>query len=742
MSASHIVSIHIAMGRWLLRLSLLGVASFALGALIAAAAWANTDGLKRLGEAESGALMLKSTTPGLYVEAPRVATDVKMTVTGPLARTKITQRFTNASDAWAEGIYVFPLPDGAAVDTLKMQIGERLIEGEIEERQKAKALYEAAKREGKKASLLEQQRANMFTNAVANIGPGETIVIQIEYQEAVRLENGAFSLRVPLVVAPRYNPLPVQRQLVELDEATGWGTVDPVPDRDAIAPPVLHPDAGPINPVTLTVDLDAGFPISTVTSSYHAVTSKEVSDRKRIIQLAEDSVPADKDFELVWRPQDGASPSAALFKEMVDDETYYLLMITPQADETKPKQIARDITFVIDTSGSMQGTSIRQARESLAMAVGRLAPQDRFNIIQFNSSMSQMFAAPMPASQINLDIATGYIKGLVANGGTEMLPALSAALHHQSGSDRLTQVVFLTDGAIGNEQQLFETITQQRGEARLFTVGIGSAPNSFFMSRAAELGRGSFTHIGDLTQVRERMGALLTKLETPAMTNIATDWPDGTAAEAWPAPVPDLYFGETTVIAAKADAQTGEVALSGQDGQRDWRADLSLDQAASRPGIGKLWARKKIASLELLRAYPNAKPGAIDAGILDVALTHGLVSRLTSLVAIDKTPSRPEENTLVSSEMPTNLPSGWDFEAVFGDVDAGFARPAAAPAKTAPMMRKVMNLKSTRLASASAQPGPGIALQATATLWEVRVSAGLILVLLGVMGIMMLRRAD
>ncbi|MEM9289964.1 MAG: VIT domain-containing protein, partial [Pseudomonadota bacterium] len=373
MAARHIYSVHIALSQWMIRLSLFAWLSFVFGLLIGAAS-ASTGELKRLGDAAAGSLMLESTTPGLYIEAPMVATDVKISVSGPIARTKVTQRFHNTSDAWVEGIYVFPLPNGAGVDTLKMQIGSRFIEGKIEERQKAKAIYEAAKREGKKASLLEQQRANIFTNAVANIGPGETVVVQIEYQDVAHQDGDTFSLRFPMVVGPRYNPAPVQTHLVSLDPSSGFGTLDPVPDRDAITPPVLHPDAGPINPVSLTVDLAAGFPLGEVRSSYHPVTMTDKAEGHRIITLKEESVPADKDFELTWTPAAGPAPSAALFHESVEGEDYYLLMLTPPkgaevTDIAEKKQPARDITFVIDTSGSMQGTSIRQARDSLAMAV-------------------------------------------------------------------------------------------------------------------------------------------------------------------------------------------------------------------------------------------------------------------------------------------------------------------------------------------------------------------------------------
>ena len=238
---------------------------FALAALIVAAlslsvVRAGEPRLVRVDEASSGSLLLATMKPDLFWPAPQVAADVEITISGPIARTRVTQRFENPSDQWIEGVYVFPLPDEAAVDTLKMQIGDRFIEGVIEEKKKAKEIYEQAKREGKKASLLEQERPNIFTNSIANIGPGETVVVQIEYQENVKLENNQFSLRFPMVVGPRFNP-PAIAHTVSFGGENGWGALDPVPDRDRLESPVMHPEAGPRNPVSLSVNIDAGIPV-------------------------------------------------------------------------------------------------------------------------------------------------------------------------------------------------------------------------------------------------------------------------------------------------------------------------------------------------------------------------------------------------------------------------------------------------------------------------------------------------
>src|SRR5262245_22305957 len=198
-----------------------------------------------------------------YVEAPLVATDVDLVVSGPTARARVTQIFHNPTDGWVEAVYVYPLPEGGAVDTLKMVVGDRVIVGDVKDRASARDAYEQAKSAGQKASLIEQERPNIFTNSVANIGPHETVVVQIEYQEPVRQSGNEFSLRVPLVVAPRYIPAPIV-QTVDFGGAQGWGRVadDPVPDRDRITPPVLDPrQNAPVNPVAITIRLQPGFPL-------------------------------------------------------------------------------------------------------------------------------------------------------------------------------------------------------------------------------------------------------------------------------------------------------------------------------------------------------------------------------------------------------------------------------------------------------------------------------------------------
>ena len=622
------------------------------------------------GDARSGSLLFK--TDEGYADTTRLGVDVDLTVSGPTIRARVTQIFRNPTKDWVEAVYVYPLPSGGAVDTLKMVIGDRVVVGDIKERQQARIIYEQAKQNGQKAALTEQERPNIFTNSVANIGPGETVLVQIEYQEPVQQSGNEFSLRVPMVVAPRYNPAPVVQSVDLRADGGGWGATksDSVPDRDHITPEVLDPaQSAPVNPTSITVRLQAGFPLGDVKSHHHAVTIDNPDNATRVIKLAEGPVPADRDFELTWKPAAEKAPSVGLFREHVGDADYLLAFVTPPAiEEAERKVLPREVVFVIDNSGSMGGTSMVQAKASLVYALGRLQPKDRFNVIRFDHTMDVLFPASVPADREHLVRATDFVSALKAEGGTEMVPAMRAALTDNSGDDagNIRQVVFLTDGAVGNEQQLFETITAMRGRSRVFMVGIGSAPNTYLMTRAAELGRGAFTHIGSVDQVEERMRGLFSKLENPAVTGLTAKFSESTA-DITPAILPDVYRNEPLVLAAKLDKLAGSVEIKGRIGDRPWVVTLALAKAAEGKGLSKLWARRKIADAEVARTMRQASPEEADKTILALALEHQLVTRLTSLVAVDKTPSRPEGEPLRVSELPVNLPAGWDFTKVFGE---------------------------------------------------------------------------
>jgi Ca-activated chloride channel homolog len=616
----------------------------------------------------SGSLLLKSKTGG-YIEAPRLGADYNVTISGPTGRTVLTQRFTNPANGWVEGVYVFPLPEGAAVDTLKIVAGNRVIVGEVKEKKEAKIIYEQAKSAGQTASLLEQERPNLFTNSVANIGPNETVVVQIEYQETIKHSGGTYSLRLPLVVAPRYNPAPIVQSVEFNKDGSGFGATvnDPVPDRDRIEPPVLDPrKSEPVNPVTISVRLKAGFTLAEVKSHHHAVDVQSTDEMSRSIKLAAADVPADKDFELTWTAK-GTAPQVGLFKETLNGKDYLLATVTPPSVAGTAPAMPRESIFVIDNSGSMDGPSMVQAKDALLLGLGKLKATDRFNVIRFDDTMELLFPTAVPADSVNISAARNFVSALQASGGTEMIAPLKASLvdDNASAKTHLRQVIFITDGAIGNEQEMFATLTSQRGRSRVFMVGIGSAPNSYLMTRAAELGRGTFTFIGDATQVTSRMDELFNKLGNPSVTGISAVMSQA-GVELTPNLLPDLYQGEPLLVMAEAKSFAGTLTFSGNIGDAPWTVTLPISAAAEGKGISKLWAHRKIADIEVAATMGTLTPEVSAKQVLDVALAHQIVSSQTSLIAVDKNPKRPAGEKLTRAEVPLNLPAGWNFDKVFG----------------------------------------------------------------------------
>jgi Ca-activated chloride channel family protein len=610
-----------------------------------------------------GSLLVRSHEAGRFEEVPELRTEVRMRITGLVARVELTQAFRNPTREWLEAIYVFPLPEGAAVDALRLHVGERIVEGQIREREEARHTYRQAQAAGKKASLIEQERPNVFTTSVANIGPGEDVAVTIQYQELVRYDRGEFRLRFPMVVGPRYVP---GDTAIRGAAGTGWGVnTAEVPDAERVTPPVRHPSEGPINPVSLTVEVDAGFPLRRLASPYHQIVTTPMTGTRQAVTLAAGAVPADRDFELVWAPDVGQQPAAAVFTQSHEGEQYALVMLLPPAEAAPASRLPRETIFIVDTSGSMAGASIRQAKAALEEALATLRPGDRFNVIQFNSTTEQLFPTSVPVGPAEIAHARQWVQALRATGGTEMLPALRAALEGDTEQGAVRQVVFVTDGLVANEEQLFGYISRQLGRSRLFTVGIGSAPNGHFMTKAAQFGRGTYTYIGNPTEVAEKMGALFRKLESPVLTDVRVSWGSGDA-EAWPARVPDLYSGEPIMLVARLGAEPGgELRVSGKRGDREWDGAVRVDGGSEETGIHKLWARKKISGL-MDRQREGADRSEVRSAVLEVALKHHLVSTYTSLVAVDVTPTRPPGTPGGTANVPVALPAGMVYEKVFG----------------------------------------------------------------------------
>lgn len=612
----------------------------------------------------SGTLLFRSETGD--EPAPRVHTDIDMTVSGIIARVQVTQQFQNPGDRWVEGIYAFPLPENSAVNQLHMQVGERTIVGEIREKAAAQQLYVQARENGQRASVVHQQRPNIFRTAVANIGPHETIKITLTYLQIVDQQGGRYSLRFPLTITPRYVPgvLPVdaisatpETPVALLNQSHGAHDTATIGD---LQPAFAYPNASRQS-VRFNINLDAGVPVEYITSAYHQIRIGNGKHDGYRVELADASVAPDRDFELSWSPIVHGQPAAVLFREETEAGEHVLLMFMPP-QEQGTLRTSREVIFIIDTSGSMSGASIEQAREALLKGLKTLLPTDRFNLIQFNSSHDCLFDAPVAATADNIAIAQRYVMGLRADGGTEMLPALTAAFAMPRSPEHLRQVLFITDGAVSNEAELMYVIRQGLGDARLFTVGIGSAPNGYFMRTAAQMGRGTFTFIGQTTEVEQRMNELLRKLTSPVLTDITLYWPDGVTPEYAPAGVGDLYADEPLLIAARFPEKVrGTLNITGRSA-RVWGRQIPLQAAESRTGIATLWARNRIEDIVNQQAQ-GGSDDQIRSQVLPLALQYQIVSKYTSLVAIDKTPTRRPDESLHNARIENTKPHGQNWQA-------------------------------------------------------------------------------
>ena len=583
--------------------------------------------------------LLLQIAAGQYVPAPLLDTAVSIDVTGVVARVRLQQRFRNATEHWVEAVYAFPLPEDAAVNRLRMEIGDRVISGTIAERAEARQRYEKARSEGKKASLVQQHAANLFRNRVANIAPGEEVLVELEYVQQVQWRGASYSLRFPMTLTPRYVPAGVSAEVA-------------APEPAFVAAARLTGVES--HKLRISVNIDMGVPLAAVSGRFHPLALSRSGHRYHL-SLAQDDAPLDRDLVLDWQPQLGSLPEALLMTGERNAQEFGLLMVLPP-ESPAPRQQPREIVFVIDTSGSMGGRSITQARAALQQALSRLTEPHAFNIIEFNSTARQLFSQAKPATSHNLAVASEFVRHLDAGGGTEMLEALELALPG-TASERIRQVIFITDGAVANTTQLFGFISENLADTRLFTVGIGSAPNGWFMRKAAQFGRGSFTHIGDSAEVEPVLASLFGQLERPQLTDIAVHWPQG--VEAYPKQIPDLYSGEPLQILVRFEApiDDGVVVISGQGSSGVWQRQLVLGNNNGGADIATLWARRKIAGLMDLGVL-GASDETVRSMVLPVALEYQLMSPYTSFVAIEERRSRPTEAAMKDTRVPNLLPHG------------------------------------------------------------------------------------
>jgi len=579
---------------------------------------------------------------GVFTELA-IDTNIRLDITGLVARVEITQQFTNNGNHWAEGIYRFPLPGGAAVDRMRIKVGERVLEGEIQEKESARLSYQKALEAGQTATIVEQQRRNQFETRLANIGPGESIEITIGYLQNVSYSDFSYHLRLPMTFTPRWEP--------------GRLSAGEPASAQSPAPRLIPAGSATGHRLKLQAKLVSSAKFAAIESRYHDVDIRQVDNGYTIDLLNPDEL-SDRDFELSWTPALQSQPSASLTTFNDGESVYAQLMLAPPLAESVAPQ-AREVVLIIDTSGSMEGASLAQAKAALLHALKSLGNDEYFNLLQFNSHTEQLFDQSVQVSQSSLYVAQNFITGLHANGGTDMAPALRTALTLPEIPQLMRQVVFITDGAVGNETELLQKVAQDLGDSRMFTVAIGHAPNSWFMRKAAEIGRGSYVHIAKPDEVEEQMSALWGRIQLPALTDICVDW--GTSAEYYPEVIPDLYAGEPLWLLARLPSEPAIVGLCGNLNGLDWNLHVNgWDAVGSAPGednLAKLWARKKIEALEDSLMF-GTDPELTRLEITSLALDYGLLTRHTSLVAVDKTPRRENGESLALTDIPGLLPAG------------------------------------------------------------------------------------
>ena len=547
-------------------------------------------------------------------------------VNGLVAYAQIKQVFINPYNIELEGKYQFPLPENAAIKHLKVKVADKEIIGQIMEKKAAKAVYERAKERGKKASLVQQQRPNLFTNNIANIPAQSTVVVTLDFIMPVTFNLNQLSLKLPLAMTARYQSENYQKSPAQQD-------TDFIP----LQAKVLANSQASINIV-----LNAGASVATITSNSHNIKTKALTgdQASHLITLTEEQTIANSDFELNWRLQPNQKPQVISFTEQIGSEYFTLLtFFPPSVDQTTT--LARDIIFIIDTSGSMQGNSMVQAKASLQEAILKLNTNDSFNIIAFDDSVKLLFPDTNMASRRNIGQAQQFINNLQADGGTEMYRPLSQALvmakAQQQTVKAIRQVIFITDGAVANEFELMQLLDGAQRNFRLFTVGIGAAPNGYFMKKAAQFGRGSYVFIKNNNEVQSQMSALMSKINHPAITNIDLMFDNQVHQEVdvYPKRIADLYIGEPLQIAIKSKLPITSVQVMGDSAESHWYQQVIIDDSHSSRGISTLWARRKIESL-LDSLVTGADKDQVKSQVISTSIAHQTLSPYTSFIAVEK----------------------------------------------------------------------------------------------------------
>jgi len=604
----------------------------------------------------SGAMLAKLSEEEKEIPLPLKHTDVKGQISGYIATVEVTQQFHNPYDEKIEAVYVFPLPQNAAVNEFIMIIGERKIRGIIRERQEAEQIYQEARRQGYVASLLTQERPNIFTQKVANIEPKKQIDVNIKYFSTLAYVDGWYEFIFPMVVGPRFNP-PGSTDGVG---AVAYGKTGISGQKTEVQ--YLKPGQRSGHDISVAVDINAGVAIEEISCPSHAVTNSTVTPEKRTVKLNSlDSIP-NKDFVLRYKIA-GKTVKSALVTHQDKRGGFFTLMLYPPDNLKHLKRAPMEMIFVLDCSGSMSGKPIAKARDAITRALKQLQPGDTFQVIRFSNNASQLGPNPVPATPENIRMGLSYVESLEGGGGTMMIEGIKAALDFPHDPQRFRLVSFMTDGYIGNETEILAEVYNRLGDSRIFSFGVGSSVNRYLLDRLAKLGRGAVAYIGLDESAGEIIDLFYERISHPALTNVTIDWGGLKVTDVYPAKVPDLFVGRPIILTGRFEGERNStIRITGRVGNLDQEIVIPFnpgDSGDTHGGIACVWARKKIETLASQATYDNNSE--LPEQIKQVALEYGLMSAYTAFIAVDSSRQTAGEHG-VTVNVPVPVPYGVRYD--------------------------------------------------------------------------------
>jgi Ca-activated chloride channel family protein len=593
------------------------------------------------GEQQARAQLLAKDSDGKKHDLPLHSASYDSFVIGTVADTVVKQRYYNPFEHTIEAVYVFPLPHDGAVFDYSITVQGRRLRGEMKRRLEARAAYEAAKKDGRTAAMLEQERPNIFTQSVANIPPGETVEVELRVVQPLQRSNGRYTLALPTVVGPRH---------VSARVADG-SRITPMPRLDG-PPPCAN--------VSIQVALESGSEVDDVRSKHHDIELRHEGSVAHVALTAGATV-ANRDFELSWS-EASARERATLVVQPEPDVGggYFTLTLEPPAVVARARP--RELVFVIDASGSMSGQPIATAKATVRKVLERLAPNDVFQVVQFSHHASSLGAAFLPNTKDAVARGLRFVDAIRGEGGTEMLAGVRAALDMPRDPRRLRMVLFLTDGYIGNEAEIFREVRARLGDARLFSLGVGSAVNRHLLDGLARMGRGRVEYM----TLGERPDAIVDRfydrIDRPALTDVAIDWGGLRVEDVEPQQLPDLFAGAPVVVFGKYRGEPrGAIALRAQRDQATEHIAVDVDFArpgASSAALSTMWARSRIARLDdqLIEHPDGERADALREQQIALALAHHVMTEHTAFVAIDD--ARRASPGAQTVHVPVEIPSG------------------------------------------------------------------------------------